>query len=269
MIFFLTYAGLASPISARTGALKLLFTHERPKRHNQLQAGRAEEAEEYFRRSLAIEEKQMGADHPHVAATLADLGASALASGRAAEAEEVLNRALAISEKAEARGGAAASAASAETSSGILHSLAECARNGGRAAEAEGLLKRALEIEEKGSTAAGGAGGGGGVLSSSAAATLGKLGGLAGDAGRMEEAEGYYRRALVLEEERLGGEHPRVVDTLILLGKCLSQQNQKEKTEEAAALHRRALEVVEEKEGDRSLKVRPGWLAGCKKRSDA
>lgn len=218
----------------------------------------------------------MGADHPHVAATLADLGASALAAGRTAEAEEVLSRALAISEKAAARGGgggggggtaagAVSAAASAETSSGILHSLAECARRGGRRQEAEGLLKLALQIEERWSGEGGGGspvGGGGGsaVLSSSAAVTLGKLGGLAVDDGRMEEAEGWYRRALALEERRLGEDHPRVAATVSLLGRCLSHQN---KTEEAAAVHRRALEIVEENEGDRSLKVRLNPPAEC------
>lgn len=195
------------------------------------QGGRPQEAEMFFWRSLAIEEEQMGADHPHVAVTLADLGARALASGRTEQAEGLLTRSLAITEKSgEATLGYA----------GTLHCLAECARKSGRWQEVEGLLKRALAIEEeKGYRGIAG--------------TLGQLATWAYDAGRPGEAEGLFRRALFLEEQTLGENHRDVATTLNRLGKCLSQLN---KTEEAAGLHRRALEIVEEEAGDRSIEVK-------------
>ncbi|CAM9735373.1 unnamed protein product [Scytosiphon promiscuus] len=210
------------------------------------QDGRAEEAQEYFRRSLAIEEKQMGEDHPHVAATLADLAASSLASGSTEEAEGLLRRALAITEKT----------TGAET--GTLHCLAECTRKRGRHAEAEGLLMRALAIEQGGGGAFASSGGSVFASTSSAsgagavAATLGELASCACEAGRAEQAEEWFRRALAAEEEKLGEGHRDVAATLTRLGKCLSQQN---KVEEAAQVHRRALSIVEETEGDRCLEV--------------
>lgn len=223
------------------------------------QAGRTEEAEELFRRSLAIEEKQMGADHPHVAATLSDLGATALAAGRILEAEGLLTRALSITDKAKAEtgagsGGGGSSSTTAVVAASTLHSLAEAAHKSDRPEEAEGLLKRALAIEEEEA-----AGHPPGVV----VATLSQLAGWACDGGRADEAEGLYRRALALEEAAAAvGEsqrHHDVAGTLGRLGKCLSQQ---QKVEEAARTHRRALEMVEETAGDRSLEVglRPACL---------
>lgn len=202
----------------------------------------------YFRRSLAIEENQLGEDHPHVAATLADLAAISLASGSTEEAEDLLRRALAITEKT----------TSAET--GTLHCLAECTRKRGRHSEAEGLLMRALAIEQRSNSGDALASSGGSAFASTTpssgagpvAATLGELASCACEAGRAEQAEEWFRRALEAEEEKLGKGHRDVAATLTRLGKCLSQQN---KVEEAAEAHRRALSIVEETEGDRCLEV--------------
>lgn len=180
----------------------------------------------------------MGADHPHVAATLADLGATALAAGRTEEAEGLLTRALSITYKT---GGSNAAVVAAST----LHSLAKCAHKRGGLEEAEGLLKRALAIERIGHPPA--------VV----AATLTQLAGWACDGARWEEAEEWYRTALALEKEALGEDHHDVAGALSRLGKCLSQQ---EKVGEAAGVHRRALEIVEETVGDRSLEVGPVGL---------
>ena len=61
--------------------------------------GRYAEAEPLFRRSLAIREKQLGADHPHVATSLNNLADLYQAMGRYAEAEPLYRRSLEIREK--------------------------------------------------------------------------------------------------------------------------------------------------------------------------
>ena len=61
--------------------------------------GRYAEAEPLYRRSLAIWEKQLGPDHPHVATSLNDLAALHRAIGRYGEAEPLYRRSLAIDEK--------------------------------------------------------------------------------------------------------------------------------------------------------------------------
>ncbi len=61
--------------------------------------GRYAEAEPLFRRSLEINEKQLGADHPNVAQSLNNLAALYREMGRYAEAEPLYRRSLEIKEK--------------------------------------------------------------------------------------------------------------------------------------------------------------------------
>ncbi len=58
------------------------------------------EAEPLYKRSLAIYEKALGPEHPHVAASLNNLATLYRDQGRYAEAEPLNKRALAIVEKA-------------------------------------------------------------------------------------------------------------------------------------------------------------------------
>jgi len=62
--------------------------------------GRYPEAEDPYRRALAINEKALGPDHPDVATDLNNLAWLLQATGRYAEAEPLYARALAIWEKA-------------------------------------------------------------------------------------------------------------------------------------------------------------------------
>ena len=63
------------------------------------ETGRTEEAEELFRRTLAIQEGELGVDHPDVAYTLHNLGVCLSSTGRTLEADELYRRALAIWEE--------------------------------------------------------------------------------------------------------------------------------------------------------------------------
>ena len=58
--------------------------------------GRYAEAEPLFRRSLEIQEKQLGRDHPDVATSLNNLADLYRAMGRYAEAEPLYRRSLEI-----------------------------------------------------------------------------------------------------------------------------------------------------------------------------
>jgi tetratricopeptide (TPR) repeat protein len=62
--------------------------------------GHYAEAEPLYQRSLAIVEKALGPEHPHVAPILNNLAELYRAQGRYIEAEPLYQRALAIDEKA-------------------------------------------------------------------------------------------------------------------------------------------------------------------------
>jgi tetratricopeptide (TPR) repeat protein len=62
--------------------------------------GRYAEAEPLYKRGLAITEKALGPDHPHVGAALNNLAALYFDQGRYAEAELLFRRDLIIAEKA-------------------------------------------------------------------------------------------------------------------------------------------------------------------------
>jgi tetratricopeptide (TPR) repeat protein len=69
------------------------------------------------------------------------------------------------------------------------------------------------------------------------------LGGVFATHGDYEQAELHYRRALLLREQALGPDHPRVAQSLNNLGFVLARQG---KHEQAELHHRRVLQVLEE-----------------------
>ena len=151
-------------------------------------ASRVAQAEGYFRRALAIKDNCSlggGDGEPSLdtAYTLHDLGGVVLASGgRTAEAEALFLRALEIRESL----GAPLDAAS------TLHCLGECAvERSGTGEQGEG--------ENQGE----------------------EPGGRSSPRAALEEAEGFYRRALEIQEKELGQTHLYVAHTLFQLGRCL------------------------------------------------
>ncbi|CAM9637428.1 unnamed protein product, partial [Ascophyllum nodosum] len=154
------------------------------------EAGRTEEAESLYERSLAIREKELGPDHPTVASALHHLGVCALEAGRTEGAERLHRRALAIREEKLGR--------NHPDVARTLHSLGLCACQGGRIEESEGLHRRALAIREEKL----------GPDHPEVAATLHALGVCAGQAGRADEAERLHLRSLAIQEKNLGKDHP-------------------------------------------------------------
>ena len=103
--------------------------------------GRYAEAEPLYKRSLAIDEKALGPEHPDVGTALNNLAGLYQAQGRYAEAEPLVQRSLAIREKA-----LGPEHPDVATS---LNNLAALYRDQGRYAEAEPLYRRSLAIDEK------------------------------------------------------------------------------------------------------------------------
>jgi CHAT domain-containing protein/tetratricopeptide (TPR) repeat protein len=103
--------------------------------------GRYAEAEPLYKRALAIREKALGPDHPHVAQSLNNLALLYKDTGRYGEAEPLYKRTLAIDEKA-----LGPNHPSVATS---LNNLALLYDDTGRYAQAEPFYKLALSIWEK------------------------------------------------------------------------------------------------------------------------
>src|SRR5271166_933336 len=103
--------------------------------------GKYADAEDLFKRALAIYEKARGTSQDVMAETLYNLAVVYSKQGKHADAESLYKRALAIYEKA--RG------VSRSDVVNTLHGLGLVYKDQGKYADAEGLYKRALAIYEK------------------------------------------------------------------------------------------------------------------------
>ncbi|HXX21851.1 MAG TPA: tetratricopeptide repeat protein [Terriglobia bacterium] len=181
-------------------------------------------AEPLYRRALAIAEKALGPDHPHVATSLNNLAVLYKTLGRYAEAEALFRRALAIDENALGpdRPGIATD----------LNNLAALYQDQGKYDQAEPLLQRALAIGVR-------------VLGPNhpgVAATLNNLAELYRGEGRYGEAEPFLQQALAIRVKTLGPDHPDVANSLNNLAGLYHAQG---KYAQAEPLFRRALAINE------------------------
>ncbi len=154
--------------------------------------GNAVRARRLLERSLAIDEKTYGPDHPTVATSLSNLALVHEALGDAARARGLLERALAIDEKT--YGPDHPEVATDLSNLALVHEAL------GDAARARGLLERALAIAEK-------------TYGPDHPTVATRLSNLAlvhealGDAAR---ARGLLERALAIDERTYGPDHPKV-----------------------------------------------------------
>jgi tetratricopeptide (TPR) repeat protein len=201
------------------------------------------EAEPLLRRALAIGERSLGPDHPHVAIRLNNLASLLRDTNRLAEVEPLLRRALAIGERS--LGSDHPDVATA------LNNLAGLLQATNRLGEAEPLMRRALAVLEKGL-------GGDHPL---VATALNNLSGLLQDTNRLAEAEPLLRRALAIGERSLGPDHPHVAIHLNNLASLLRDTN---RLAEVEPLLRRALAIDERSLGPDHphVAIRLGNLAG-------
>ncbi len=138
---------------------------------------RLDEAENWFRKSLGIDE-ELG-NRSHMAITYVQLGSTSLLRGRVGEAQDWYRKALTIQEELGNRPGMVVA----------YHQLGVAARHRGRLDEAQDWYRKALTIEEEFGYRA------------RMASTYHQLGIIAQDQARLDEAEDWYRKALAIKEE--------------------------------------------------------------------
>jgi CHAT domain-containing protein/tetratricopeptide (TPR) repeat protein len=225
--------------------------------------GKYGEAEDFYKRSLAIWERLRGASHPDLVLSLNGLAICYRNQSRYAEAEGVYRRALRISEASrtsrpefaetfnglaslykaqakyvEAEANYQRAIAALEHHRGADHpdvatfcnNLAALYLDEGRFADAKALLNRALAINEK---AFGG-------NHPEVARVLHNLAITYKNEGNDPKAEELYNRALAIESQALGKDHPRVASTLTALANVYQNHG---RYAEAEANYRRALAI--------------------------
>ncbi len=178
---------------------------------------RLDEAEGWYRKSLAIEE-ELG-NRPHMARVYHQLGIIAYFRGRLDEAEDWYRKSLTISEDLGDRPGMATT----------YHQLGMTAQNRGRLDEAEDWYRKSLTIKD-------GLGDRPGLAS-----TYHQLGMTAQNRGRLDEAEDWYRKSLVITEEL--DTHPYMAATYHQLGVITHRQG---RVGEAEDWYRKSLVITEE-----------------------
>src|SRR5215470_17653368 len=172
-------------------------------------AGRVGEAEELFRRSIALFEQVEGPDHPDVAAVLGDLGAVLEDRCDYQAAEECYVRAATITEAIEPEPKIYEDDEDvARLRLRSLNNLGRIHRTQGRYAQAEPIIRRALNFAERTF----------GAESLEMSGALNNLGMLGKFAGWFDEAAECYRRALAILENHYGKDCPQAASIYHNLG---------------------------------------------------
>jgi tetratricopeptide (TPR) repeat protein len=188
--------------------------------------GRLAEAENYFRRALAIREAADGPDHFEVSRILNSIAANYLIQSRLAEAEPLLERAIAIAEKT-----------SGSDQQGLamgLFNLGQLKQEQGRFAEAEPLYRRALAAREKAR----------GQEHPLLIPHLDALAALYFKTANLDQAELFSARLLALREKLLGPWHADVAKSLYELADVRRAQG---RLDVAEPLYLRALQILKSK----------------------
>jgi Tfp pilus assembly protein PilF len=168
--------------------------------------GRYPSALPFMERSLAIDERALGLDHPDVAASLNNLAALYQNQGEYARALPLFERALTIWKRALGPGHLHV-AASLNNLAGLHHDQGEYAR-------AQPLYERSLVIRERAL----------GPDHPEVARSLSNLAGLYRTQGDYTRALPLYERALAIWERTLGPDHPQVATGLNGLARCYQGQ---------------------------------------------
>ena len=152
--------------------------------------GRYADAEPLYKRSLAIIEKALGPDHPHVATSLNNLAAYR-EQGRYADAEPLFKRALAIRKRR---------SVPIIPTSHDRSTISRAVPTQGRYAEPSRSTSARWRSTKRRSV----------PIIPMSRRSLNNLAVLYSDQGRYAEAEPLYKRALAIREKALGPDHPDV-----------------------------------------------------------
>ena len=199
---------------------------------------RLAEAEPLMRRTLAIDERSLGPDHPSVARDLNNLAGLLHNSDRLVEAEPLYRRALAIDEKS--LGPDHPSVARDKDN------LAALLVGTNRLAEAEPLMRRALAINEKSL----------GPDHPEVAISLNNLAVLLESLNRLAEAEPLMIGALAIDEKSLGPDHPKVAIRLDNLAVLKAEQG------DWVGASAFCVKAKASLTGTRALEAQPGTMLG-------
>ncbi len=181
------------------------------------QRGRLDDAEQWYQRSLTIEE-QLG-DQPGMAGSYHQLGMVAHRRGRLDEAEQWYQRSLTIKEQLGNKPGMATS----------YHQLGMVAQARGRLDDAEQWYQRSLTIQEQLGNKPG------------MATSYHHLGMVAQARGRLDDAEQWYQRSLTIEEQL--GNKPGMATSYHQLGMVAQQRG---RLDDAEQWYQRSLTIREQ-----------------------
>jgi CHAT domain-containing protein/Tfp pilus assembly protein PilF len=196
--------------------------------------GRFDEAERAWQRSLDIVEKNVGREHPYVAALVTNLAGLQEERGQVEAAIPLYQRAMAIEEKT--LGADHPDFAITVNNLGLAYLKLE------RLEEAEQMLRRALAIQEKAL----------GPDHPDVANSLNNIAGALLDGDRAEEALPLLDRALAIEAKALREDHPKYAASLRTRAGLLSELG---RHEEAQAGFVQALAILRKSLGEQSLEV--------------
>jgi CHAT domain-containing protein len=185
------------------------------------------EAEDNFRRVLAIKQKSPDTRPLQIAAAMDELGDLLGLEGQFLDDEKLLQQGLAILDRTYG-----AKASQAPDYSKVLNDLGNLYRDAGRLAEAEASLRKSYQIERANS----------GDNSPNTAASLGNLGLVLDSESRFAEAEDCFNQTLTINERIYGPNHPAVV---FALNNLAANYNDQGRTAEAVALQQRVLAINE------------------------
>lgn len=181
--------------------------------HLESSQGRFEDALAQMERAVRISERDLGPEHPRMVSVLGQYARFYLDAGRAEEAAAHAVRALELAEQL--------LGPDHQFTAESLQTLARVHIAHGRYREAEPLLTRALEVyDRKGSDFR--------VRVAALCLRAAVCRGL----GRLEEAEGFFRRSLELQEARIGPRHPRVAEVLDDYASLLREMGREGEAEE-------------------------------------
>src|SRR5450755_1608167 len=186
------------------------------------------EAEPLYVRALAINEQQLGPNHPDTANSLNNLALLYDNQGKYEQAKLLYQRALTIYEQQ-------LGPDHPDTASS-LNNLALLYDNQGKYEQAKLLYQRALAIREQQL----------GPDHPGTANSLNNLANLYRDQGKYEQAEPLLKRALAINEQQLGPQHPDTASSLDNLATLYQDQG---KYEQAEPLYQRALAIHEQQLG--------------------
>ena len=188
-------------------------------------AHRLPEAEKLYVRALAVDEHNVGPRHRDIARDLNNIALLLRDEGKETDAEPLQRRAITILEDLLRENPGISSSELASALSNFAAGLPQ-----DRAKEAESLYRRALELNEKEL----------GTEHPNIAVNLNNLAEALRLSGKSEEAEALFRRALRIDESVLGPQNPTVATVLNNLAKVLRDTN---RPAEAESLFNRALAI--------------------------